>query len=102
MEAVAWAAANGILSGREDGSLGPGLSASRAEVAAVLTRFHQAVFLPAVPALPEEEPPVHPALKEPEPPSLPAFYPAEPELPAETVPGLPRAYAVGVRRRQRG
>lgn len=89
VEAVAWAAANGILSGREDGSLAPGLSASRAEVAAVLTRFHQSAFLPAVPALPEEEPPVHPALKEPGPPSLPAFYPAEPELPAETVPELP-------------
>lgn len=91
VEAVAWAAANGILSGREDGSLAPGRSASRAEVAAVLTRFHQSAFLPAVPALPveEQETPVQPAREELEPPSLPGFYPSEPELPAETAPELP-------------
>lgn len=57
VEPVGWAAANGILSGREDGSLAPRSGATRAEAAAVLTRFHQDVVSPLElsPALPPED-----------------------------------------------
>lgn len=37
--AVSWAAANGIVSGRSDGSFGPRDSATRAQVAAILHRY---------------------------------------------------------------
>ncbi len=91
VEAVAWAAASGILSGGEDGYLAPGRGASRAEVATVLARFHQTAFLPASSGQSEKEPelPARPAQEEPV--SRPAsnFSPAEPGLPVQTPPELP-------------
>lgn len=92
LEPVGWAAANGILSGREDGSLSPQGGATRAETAAVLTRFHQDVIPPAAssPALPPESEAPLPAEEAPSAPApeKPAY--AEPVLPFEPVlPSVP-------------
>lgn len=39
VDAVRWCVSNGILSGFEDGSLAPGQEATRAQNAAMLTRY---------------------------------------------------------------
>ncbi|MBQ7160644.1 MAG: S-layer homology domain-containing protein [Clostridia bacterium] len=47
-DAMAWAVANGLISGKGDGILDPTGTATRAEIAQIVMKFYETVYLPSI------------------------------------------------------